>query len=157
MSDVIYRVPGFMSTKSVQYIEALTVAGWPEWAVDRLKHDLPIFESLSVVQEYDEARAGMVYEHDPAHEPFLKNLNHHIRTLSYAERIEDLQRKATRESKDSMAAHEMFLRLTGRGAEGEEGDSTGKSKKAANISFLVRKPKTEIQVTRGKPKQPAAG
>lgn len=154
MTDVVYRVPGFMSPRSVQYTEALVAAGWPDYAVENLKNDLPRFESYSLYYSFEDCLKGLVYRHDEAHYPFLEELCEHIKMVAAGERLEELQRKAKTNDKDSMAAQQLWAQLHPGYVVNENGEAAPQ-KKSAEIHFHVKEAKTDIQVTRGKRK--AAG
>ena len=144
-TDVLYRVPGFLSPRSVQYLDNLLMAGWREDQFARFKEDLPRFESASIKMPYEEALESMVNVPDEAHGPFLQGLNSHIRAVARAERLEELQRKAKTNDKESMAAQTMLNAI-------DPVTTDGENLQTASIHFHVQDAKNEVQVTRGSPK-----
>lgn len=110
----VYRVPGFLSTRSLNYLEGLRKNGWPEDQIDHLKTDLVRFESASVMDDIEEAKLCFIFDHHPTHESYFQKLNAHIKALTRAQRYEELQRKAQTNSKDSIAANLLLARAEGR-------------------------------------------
>ena len=145
MADVIYRIPGFLSTRSTQYIESLIIAGWREDQIARFKIDLPRFESASIEHDFEDSIKAMPVKPDEAHYPFLKELHEHIKIVCASERSEELQRKAVTKDKDSMAANFLLAKVS-------QTEMATDIKKTAAIHFHVKDAKSEVQVTRGKPR-----
>lgn len=108
MNSVIYRVPGYPSTKSLLYLEALEANGWPDEVIARLREDLPRFESASIRDDFEQAMEVFVLQPHKDHLPFLQELNRYIKAITRATRNEELQRKATTGDKDSIAANTLL-------------------------------------------------
>lgn len=125
---VVYRVPGYLSAKSTSYLEALAQAGWGHEVIDRLKLDLPRFESASILDDYETAMLVCSFEHHEAHIPFFKQLNTYIKALSRAARYEELQRKAANKDKDSIEAQRILFEIENR--------IVDKKSKSTNLSTL---------------------
>lgn len=99
-----YRISGYPSGRSLNYLKALTAAGWPPHIVEDLKLDIPRFESASVLYDFESSLKACTLNIDKVHHPFLQDLNEHIKMSSRAEINEELRRKATCNDKDSIAA-----------------------------------------------------
>jgi len=148
MSSLIYRAAGFLSGKSLIYIDQLENAGWDPTYLESFATDLIRFESASVKRGYDEALLTFMPPPHEVHTPYLTGLNAYIRAISDAAVIDTLQGIATDtkvSNKDGMAARSMLLHF-------DAGDiiPTTEIDGKTVINFNVKPAKGEVKVTHGK-------
>lgn len=146
MRTVVYRVPGYLSNKSLEFIKGLEDAGWQENIIRQLRIDIPRFESSSIKRNFNTAL--LVFQNKPhdALIPFLKDLNLHIKQLEDASLLEELRSKVSLSGKDSIAAAELLLRMDGEDGLEEKEEGSGNT----TINFNVKEPRSKVKITNGK-------